>query len=866
MQHTRRILSRRSLNRLVVLSLAPLFAACAGGDAATEPGEGVTPSVASVRVSPDSIEAAVGESVKLDVTVLGPSNRVLAGETVSWQSSDTTVATVDATGNVSVLEEGAVQISATAQKVTGSAKVKGRRTAVASVVVSPSSASLTVGQGASLSAVLRSSQGNVLNGRTVIWSSTNAAVASVNSSGRVTASAVGTATIRATSEGIVGSSAITVTTAAAAISAPGTVATLAVASVTGTAATLRFTEVSDGASGAASYVVRYAPNPISWGSANVVTAGSCQPPIAGTTVGAVRSCTVEGLTAATAYQFQVVAFRGTYQQGETYGALSNVASATTTSGTAGVIASLAVTPTTASTSIGGTQAFTAVARDAAGNVLSGQSMTWSSTAPAVATVTAAGVATGVAAGSTTIRVTSGSVTGAATLTVAAGTPSPVASITLSPTSASVSVGQTRAFVATLRDASGNTLSGRTITWSSTAPAIASVSSAGVATALMAGSTTIRASAEGITGSAAVTVTAPAVATQLVITQQPGGATLGNALSPQPVVQLRDANNQLVAGNSVVTASIASGSGTLQGTTSVTAVNGVASFTNLAIGGNAGTHSLRFAASGLVSATSSTFSIATAPTGGGQNLLSVNWGTATGNSVTAVTDGGKGITRWCDWSPVLSVRAGSTLGWTRTANVLSIRSIQSCGHIEFDNLFPTPAQGQFWAVKYYIMNGVGQTDTKMHPLTHFPVGAIEAVHTSIWSVGGGNWNHGTGWPGGPDFPWYAMNGSSRRLLSADTWYRFEYIIQWLDGTRFRVFPRLYDMAGNMLNDQTTWQHSNGAGTLASWYAAGNSFAAKDPQHMRNLSFGMGQSGSSGGYYNIGDVRAALVSGSSAFIGQ
>jgi hypothetical protein len=383
---------------------------------------------------------------------------------------------------------------------------------------------------------------------------------------------------------------------------------------------------------------------------------------------------------------------------------------------------------------------------------------------------------------------------------------------------------------------------------------------------MAGSTTIRASAEGITGSAAVTVTAPAVATQLVITQQPGGATLGNALSPQPVVQLRDANNQLVAGNSVVTASIASGSGTLQGTTSVTAVNGVASFTNLAIGGNAGTHSLRFAASGLVSATSSTFSIATAPTGGGQNLLSVNWGTATGNSVTAVTDGGKGITRWCDWSPVLSVRAGSTLGWTRTANVLSIRSIQSCGHIEFDNLFPTPAQGQFWAVKYYIMNGVGQTDTKMHPLTHFPVGAIEAVHTSIWSVGGGNWNHGTGWPGGPDFPWYAMNGSSRRLLSADTWYRFEYIIQWLDGTRFRVFPRLYDMAGNMLNDQTTWQHSNGAGTLASWYAAGNSFAAKDPQHMRNLSFGMGQSGSSGGYYNIGDVRAALVSGSSAFIGQ
>ena len=97
------------------------------------------------------------------------------------------------------------------------------------------------------------------------------------------------------------------------------------------------------------------------------------------------------------------------------------------------------------------------------------------------------------------------------------------------------------------------------------------------------------------------------------------------------------------------------------------------------------------------------------------LLTVDWGTATGNSRAAVTDGDRGLSRWCAWDNVLNVVPGSTVGWTRTANALSIRSIQSCGHVEFENLFPLPRDGeeQYWAVSYYVMNGVGQTDTKMH---------------------------------------------------------------------------------------------------------------------------------------------------------
>jgi hypothetical protein len=101
-------------------------------------------------------------------------------------------------------------------------------------------------------------------------------------------------------------------------------------------------------------------------------------------------------------------------------------------------------------------------------------------------------------------------------------------------------------------------------------------------------------------------------TQLTVTNQPMGAQTGSALASQPVVQIRDANNQLVAGATTsVTAAIASGSGTLSGATMVSAVGGVATFTNLVVTGP-GTYTLRFTASGLASATSNSFTITAAP--------------------------------------------------------------------------------------------------------------------------------------------------------------------------------------------------------------------------------------------------------------
>src|SRR5207247_9051636 len=80
----------------------------------------------------------------------------------------------------------------------------------------------------------------------------------------------------------------------------------------------------------ASYDVPYRVGPSTWGStAPSATRGTCTTPVAGTAIGAKRTCTVLGLTPATAYQFQLTEFRGTLNLNAIFGGLSNIAGATT---------------------------------------------------------------------------------------------------------------------------------------------------------------------------------------------------------------------------------------------------------------------------------------------------------------------------------------------------------------------------------------------------------------------------------------------------------------------------------------------------------------------------------------------------------
>ena len=149
-----------------------------------------------------------------------------------------------------------------------------------------------------------------------------------------------------------------------------------------------------------------------------------------------------------------------------------------------------------------------IVRDRAGFALNA-AVTWTNSAPAVASVVSIPVGamvatvTGMSAGTTTITATSGLFSSSASLTV---TPRrAVASVSVSPVSTILIVGEAKVLAASLMDASGNPISNRPIAWAIDNPAVATVGANGQLTAVSAGTARATATSEGISGSAAITV-------------------------------------------------------------------------------------------------------------------------------------------------------------------------------------------------------------------------------------------------------------------------------------------------------------------------------------------------------------------------
>jgi hypothetical protein len=220
-----------------------------------------------------------------------------------------------------------------------------------------------------------------------------------------------------------------------------------------------------------------------------------------------------------------------------------------------------------STSVGAglTTTATAVLRDASGNVLTDRTVVWSSSNTLVATVTNAGVVSTLVPGTVTISAQSEGKTGGATLTV---TGNPVATVTVVLANPDLTQGATTQAVATLRDGSGNVLSGRAVTWSSAATSVASVSASGAVTAVGPGAVLITATSEGKSGSAALTVTGVAVASVTVSLATPR---VGVGQISQGAAVLRDAGGNVLSGRAVSWTSSSSAVATVSPTGLVTAV-------------------------------------------------------------------------------------------------------------------------------------------------------------------------------------------------------------------------------------------------------------------------------------------------------
>src|SRR5207244_5481839 len=115
-------------------------------------------------------------------------------------------------------------------------------------------------------------------------------------------------------------------------------------------------------------------------------------------------------------------------------------------------------------------------------------------------------------------------------------------------SASVEAGQAVQLVATVKDANGNPLNGRVITWATGNPAAASVSGSGLVTGVAAGSATITATSEGQSGAATITVTAappPRPVASVVLT--PASASIEAGRTVQLVATAKDADGNPLSG-------------------------------------------------------------------------------------------------------------------------------------------------------------------------------------------------------------------------------------------------------------------------------------------------------------------------------
>lgn len=187
-----------------------------------------------------------------------------------------------------------------------------------------------------------------------------------------------------------------------------------------------------------------------------------------------------------------------------------------------LLQSISVTPSNPSTPTGGAKQFTAIATYGGGTTVDITSTaTWSSASAAIATVNASGIASGLAAGTTTITATSGTVAGSSSLTV---TSAVLQSITVSPANINLTSGQTQQLTATGTYSDGSTANITSIvTWTALMPALATVNSAGLATGVTAGSSGFMASMGIISAS-----TIPALSVEVEPNNTPATA---NALTP-----------------------------------------------------------------------------------------------------------------------------------------------------------------------------------------------------------------------------------------------------------------------------------------------------------------------------------------------
>jgi trimeric autotransporter adhesin len=381
-----------------------------------------------------------------------------------------------------------------------------------SIQISPSTASISLGQNQQFTATGHYSDGSSKDiTNSVTWASSNTGVATISGSGLATSHSIGSATISAVSGNIFATATLTVT---------ATKVVLVSIAVTPAGADLlvgtlqQFTATGTFSDGSQQDIT----SSVTWSSSN----------------NSVVSIPAGGL--ATAHALGSVTISAT---------LGSVSGSTTANVVSAELSSITVRPANKKIAKLTNQPFSAIGTytDGSTHNITGQ-VAWTSSNTAVATIGLHGLAKALTPGTTTITATLDSISGSTTLDVTNAT---VVSITVTPSGRTIAAETRLAFTAVgLFSDNTRQVITRDSMWASDNHAVATVTGAGTATAIGPGTANISATFEGVTGSAPLIVSS---ATLSSISVRPATALLAPTTSVQCVAigTFSDGSTQVMTG-------------------------------------------------------------------------------------------------------------------------------------------------------------------------------------------------------------------------------------------------------------------------------------------------------------------------------
>jgi hypothetical protein len=174
-------------------------------------GPGAGTPVNKVNVSVSAPQLVVGAATQATAVLLDAQGDTITDRTPVWTSLTPTVVSVTAAGLVTGLQAGLGTVRATSGVANGVAQILVKNPVAGVITLSRDTATITVPGGSTqLIATVRDSSGGVIPNPGIVWASSAPLIATVNSTGLVSAVAVGTASITATIDGQVAQAAISV--------------------------------------------------------------------------------------------------------------------------------------------------------------------------------------------------------------------------------------------------------------------------------------------------------------------------------------------------------------------------------------------------------------------------------------------------------------------------------------------------------------------------------------------------------------------------------------------------------------------------------------------------------------------------------